>query len=976
MKTVTLFYFLFFVCLPFWAQEKGEKDVSPPDWNMLMLDKNANFYLIKKQVVNYFEMHPPSTNEFKEEGEGERLSYTNFQRWDEFWSRKVATNDPKTNGLFSNVALAYSTFASSPVCPSAGPYMATWDLLGPTNMPTQTMGLICSFEQHPTNPLILYAGSNNSGLWKTVDGGVNWVCKTDVLRNPVMGVLDIQIDPANPNTIYIATGSRAGFGIGVLKSTDGGNTWNPTGLSFTPNDQLNIEEIRMDPTNSNILYAITNTDLFTTTDAGATWTSILNYNSPCFIGMQLSDLELLPGNPNVVFVSSSGFVPCNGGAKMWKAELIGGTWTVTNITPPFTDAPQLIEIAVTPISPNTVYIVNNEFNTVSGSSPSYQNTYNNTTNTWAFPASLGVAVGFFDHQYEISPTDANVRYIGTSVTYKSTNGGAAWAQITAYNGATTHADIRAIKIISGSTAGTAGALDKVYIGNDGGVSKTVNGGTAWTNVNGNGLAITQFFGIGNSDLTPNVFPGGTQDNGAFTYNNGAWTGQIVGDAYDCEVDKVNPQYMYMLANGGSNSISRSTNGGASWGGMAYPTGASLTTRPILMHSIDNKLYTGYHDVFECANPRAASVTWTAISNFTGAPSGDAIRGLAVAPSDPNVIYASFSRNTWGSTNADLFYMTTNHGATWTDIGVNLGALYWYPLLDIVVDAYNPSKVWVTMGGINSIAGNNRVYFSGDGGLTWTDYSAGLPTVAVNTIVYEKGSNDGLYVGTDVGVFYRNASMAQWECFSYSLPVCLVYDLEINYAKNTIRAGTFGRGAWESNLACPQNYDLPLSGTTSTSYFYEAQNKITSTQQISGGTILYRGGQSVELNPGFSAVTSSYFSAYIHPCDVMGNSNLATRQTEANEEDNGDETSFVDFSETAEKMVIYPNPNEGKFTIDLDEANTNSTIIIYNLYGEVVAQFSNVNDLELEVDISSLSKGIYLVKCFDKNSVKTGEIICK
>jgi hypothetical protein len=51
-------------------------------------------------------------------------------------------------------------------------------------------------------------------------------------------------------------------------------------------------------------------------------------------------------------------------------------------------------------------------------------------------------------------------------------------------------------------------------------------------------------------------------------------------------------------------------------------------------------------------------------------------------------------------------------------------------------------------------------------------------------------------------------------------------------------------------------------------------------------------------------------------------------------------------------------------------------MIYNLYGEVVAQFSNVNDLELEVDISTLSKGIYLVKCFDKNSVKTGEIICK
>ncbi len=975
MKLSILFFFLFLSCASYWGQTKRETEVSPPDWNMLMLDKDANFYTIKKQVLHYFEMHPPSTNEFKEEEEGERLSYTNFLRWDDYWSRKVATNDPKTNGLFSNVAQAFSSFAGSPVCPTSGPYVSTWDLLGPVNMPNQNMGLICSFEQHPTNPNILYAGSNNSGLWKTIDAGVNWVCKTDVLRYPVLGVLDILIDPTNPNTLYIASGSRAGFGIGVLKSTDGGNTWNPTGLSFTANDQLNIEEIRMDPTNSNILYAITNTDLFRSTDAGATWTSLFNYSSPCFIGMQLADLELLPSNPNVIFIASSGFVPCNGGSKMWKVEITGSTWTVTNITPPFTYAPQAIEIAVTPASPNTVYIVNNEFDDISGNSLSYQNTYNNLTSAWSFPTSLAVAVGFFDHQYEISPTDANVRYIGTMVTYKSTNGGTAWSQITTYNGPTTHADIRAIKIISGSTIGTSGALDKVYLGTDGGVSKTINGGTTWTNVNGNGLAITQFYGIANSDLTPNVFPGGTQDNGAFTYNNGTWTVRVIGDAYNCEIDKVNPQFMYITASGGP-PLNRSTDGGLNWGAIANPTGSSILTKPILMHPLDNKLYIGYHDVFECSNPRAASVTWTPISNFTSVPSGDAIRGLAVAPSDPNVIYASFSRNTWGASNSDLLYKTTNHGATWTDIGVNLGALYWYPLLDIVVDPYNPSRLWVTIGGINSLAGNNRVYYSGDGGLTWSDYSTGLPTVAVNTIVYENGSNDGLYVGTDVGVFYRNATMTQWECYSYLLPVCLVYDLEINYAKNTIRAGTFGRGVWESNLACPQNYDLTLTGATSTSYFHEAQNKIVSTQQISGGNILYRGGQSVELNTGFVSTTSGYFSAYIHPCDVVGNSNLSTRSNEVNEEENQENVSFDARASNEKTMRIYPNPNDGKFTIDLDEMNTNSSILIYNLYGQIVAQFSDVNDRELEIDISELPKGMYVVKCFDKNSVKTATIVCK
>jgi Secretion system C-terminal sorting domain len=983
MKKIILFYLFSFICFPIIIDAQRENTLSPPDWNLLMRLPNANYYTIRKQVTDFFAIHPSTQNEFKEEDEGDRLSYMNFLRWDNFWSTRVATGDQKTNGTFNKLFQAYSTTAQTQICTASGPYMSSWQLLGPVDMPNQNMGLIDALKQHPTNANIIYAGTNNSGLWKTIDGGVNWVCKTDVLRYPGMGIMDVQIDQTNPNTIYIATGSRSGFGAGLFKSIDGGNSWLTTSLSYSPSNSTIVTRIRIDPTNSNILYAITNYDVWRSTDAGLNWVSIRTITPNFWMPLNLADIEILPANPNVLFVSElNPGVGNTGTSAMGKLELVGSSWIFTSLTPAPVIAGSIIErleMAISPITPNVIYVVYDEVDPTLTSSPTYHNTYDNTSSSWSMPAVNSVGIGYFDYQFEVSPTDPNVMYMGTSIGYKSINGGTSWSAITAYNGPTTHADVRAIRIISGSTIGTGGVNDKVYIGTDGGVSKSTNGGTTWANINGTGLAIIQFFGIGNSDAVPNIIPGGAQDNGAYTYNYGTWSLQIVGDGYDCEVDKVDPKYMYMAANGGYNYLVRSTNSGTSWGSMGQPSGPCLTTRPIQMNSIDNKLYVGYHDVFECANPRATSVTWTALSNFSasGTPANDVIRGFAVAPSDPNVIYASFNRKVWGGPINGLFYKTTNHGATWTDIGINIGALAWWTITDIAVDQYNTSRLWVTLDGL-SAAGATKVLFSNDGGATWSDFSTGLPDIPMNTIVFEKGTNDGLYVGTDIGVFYRNGTMSQWECFNHNLPICLVYDLEINYGRNTLRAGTFGRGIWESNLACPQSYDLILSGPTSTSAFNEAQNKIYSTQQISGGNISYRGGQSVELNPGFSASTSGYFSAYIHPCDVNGNSPLATRGTTIITEDETEsDESKVQMPSTSENSInVYPNPSEGKFTVDLGADNKRSTVVVYNLMGVMVANYPNVTNTLLEIDISALAKGIYTVKSFDEDGVKNAIIICK
>ncbi len=106
------------------------------------------------------------------------------------------------------------------------------------------------------------------------------------------------------------------------------------------------------------------------------------------------------------------------------------------------------------------------------------------------------------------------------------------------------------------------------------------------------------------------------------------------------------------------------------------------------------------------------------------------------------------------------------------------------------------KLWVTFSGSSA---NNKVFFSADTGITWINQSAGLPNVPVNCVSYQQGTTNGIYIGTDMGVFYKDDSLSGWQPFWNGLPNVTVTELEPNYIANKLRAGTYGRGAWESDF---------------------------------------------------------------------------------------------------------------------------------------------------------------------------------
>ncbi|MEM7036416.1 MAG: T9SS type A sorting domain-containing protein, partial [Bacteroidota bacterium] len=188
------------------------------------------------------------------------------------------------------------------------------------------------------------------------------------------------------------------------------------------------------------------------------------------------------------------------------------------------------------------------------------------------------------------------------------------------------------------------------------------------------------------------------------------------------------------------------------------------------------------------NVKAGTPTWTQISSLSGT---NAIVDLAIAPSNANVVYISRG----GGSN---FYRSTNAmggSPTWTDLDASLPA--GGTPRDIEIDPTDPTHLWIALG--------NNIYESVNSGGNWTDVSGTLPNIPLNTIVYDaRSTNDALYVGMDVGVYYRDGSMADWTAFSTGIPNVEVTELEIYYDPNCagndmLRAGTYGRGLWESDL---------------------------------------------------------------------------------------------------------------------------------------------------------------------------------
>ncbi len=652
-----------------------------------------------------------------------------------------------------------------------------WTQLGPQTIPEiytadarGGMGRLNCIAFHPDNPDIIWVGSPSGGLWKTGNGGTSWSNLTDHLPN--LGVTSILIHPQNPNIMYIATGDGDGgdtFSIGVLKSLDGGISWNTTGLSQEVSQRFRIGKMLMYPSQPDTILVAASTGLYKTTDGGATW---IQKESGYF-----RDIEVNETSPQTWYAAAHGtgvFASTDGGEN-WSRLTIGLPTPDGSFT--------RIAIALSESAPAVMYAL--YVNTNYGFYGFYRSS--NGGASWTLKANspnlLGWDVygqdpeaggqGSYDLTLGVDPANPDLIYLGGVNFWKSHDGGSTWQIRGHWAGEAgvpyVHADHHAFAFHP--TDNTT-----IFSGNDGGLFKINTTDTGWTDLS-SGLAIHQIYRIGQSEQDADKVVLGTQDNGSDLYEAGRWYSILGGDGMECAIDPTNNSILYASVYDGN--FFRSDSNGRGWTFISQPftdTGDWIT--PFLLDPQNpSTLYVATSIIFKSTD---RGNSWNAIS---GSLTDEPMTSMAISPTNSNYIYAA---------NETRMFRTVNGGSNWTELtGGNLPQ----NITRIAVHPQVPSMVWITVGGYEA---GQKIFRSIDSGTTWQNMSGLLPNIPANCLVFDPQSSS-LFVGTDLGVFYSPSADGNWFALDNGLPNVIITDLEVHGKAKKIRAATYGRGLWETSL---------------------------------------------------------------------------------------------------------------------------------------------------------------------------------
>ncbi len=915
------------------------------------------------------------------------------------------------------------------------PNNSAWELLGPVqdipnNRNVNDLGIVVSLAVNPLDSNIIYAGSRTGGLWRgdISQSPVKWRCLTDNTKLPVFGVTAIAIDPTDTNNIYVGIGYDYLFqpsylSSGVLMSKDGGNTWQLANLPASPGL---INKIIVNPQNPNTVYVQGKYYIYRSLNKGASWDTVLSTASA---GLKVyidttkktvtlgtfTDMEMMPGNTSVLFVSSDcdfsallkhlggKCIPySSNGAKIFFTHNGGNSWQEVFAKNNTESRSLYINLATTPADPSNVYAAFIRQKAVpTGSTDSCKaltltidstciNAYNllglrtrqrtNLNNYKLLPAKIDR----FTKAFAISPTDPNVMYFEElGGLYYSCNGygrtlmqyfyalDSFYCDFFDYN-KTVHADQRDILILRGSASGDTINNDHILLGNDGGVSFSDDGGASWQSLNGEGLAITQFYGIDVAKNSPHLIAGGTQDNGFYVYDNGHWYNSIIGDGAEVLFLPNNDNLLWVQGWGLSKFTSLyQKNGINSWSspwGSSYTNNSSYYVRPMEVYG--DTLFMPTNVI---QKTRQDIVNFQTHSVIPG--QFISIRSMDICDSDSSIMFVAFNKVIWEFDScAKIFFRSMDYGKTWQDLTDSVRKVFTYypcvvPIGDIEINPDKPNEMWICFGGFEPKPGGNppyngrlRVYHSTDYGDTWEDYSEGLSPFPVNKVVYDP--RDGiLYAATDVGVFYTIPATyptTGWKCFNNDLPVLIVTDLVTDYVANRLVIGTFGRGIWTSPRYCPDRgtyieHVLPVAPG-----FYYGE-VIHSFAEVDSGNVTYKATAEITLAPGFtaSADNGTVFHAYIGNCSPLPTPSSIYKMSPPAKAPEFKTSS----PEVSDKLKVFPNPTRSSIKVEISEK---TSYRLLDLNGKLIFQGELLPE-QGEINLSALPDGVYILQIIQGKS---------
>lgn len=735
-----------------------------------------------------------------------------------------------------------------------------WTSLGPTsggtivgsgtNIDLNGLGRIDRIAFHPTNANIFYVCSPSGSLYRTTNGGTSWV---DVGEGLPGGISCVEVARSNGNVVYAFSGDgdshipnalvfttgNSPISRGVFRSINAGATWVKVSDMYTGSNDLVGRNMAISEDNSNYLFAATDQGLYRTTNGGTSWALVKTGN--------FYDVEFRPYNDNSIYASTATSV-------VYSTDG-GDTWT--NSTFDFSVAANRIELGVrrnnTNASSNFVYALAGDaftgsfqglfLSTDAGVSFTRQS---NSPNIFGSETdgSDGTDQTIYDLGICVKPD--NVAKIATAglCVWRSINSGTTMTYSTTSRegkgppSAYIHPDVHDVEY---------NPVDNIlYACSDGGVYKSTDDGVTWTDIS-SGLTTTQFYHMamrdsdGDGYMNGINFLGGAQDNGVkYRTGTGAYRHLVCCDGFGVMINGNDADWLVMNIN---NSLYQTPNGGTT---MNFRGSVSFFSPMAVDHDFGDTMYVASSGGLQRSYDGFLTSTTLAF---------DLNNLIVTCPSNNARLY--------GSSGASVNLRISNdRGDNWTTISGNTG---WPSGTPVVTDCKpsptNSSTIYASFGGY--IAGT-KVFRSTDAGLTWNNYSGSLPNMPVHSCAV---AAEGVYIGTEIGVFFRAAGSSDWTPFYTGMPRVIVSDLWVNN-NGLVYASTFGRGVWFASRYSACVSDITVAGNLTGPNYFEAGSTatVTANSNAGSGTDIYvKSNGYVDLKEGFEIRTGTFFSAYLGPC---------------------------------------------------------------------------------------------------------------
>ncbi|MEM9361318.1 MAG: hypothetical protein AAGA43_01735 [Bacteroidota bacterium] len=742
----------------------------------------------------------------------------------------------------TNLPLRLKLFLLSFLAYGASLFPQDFDALQYRTVGPSRGGRVTTVTGVATLPGTFYLGASGGGVWKSEDYGSTWNNVSDgFFDTPSIGA--IQVAENDPNIVYVGTGSdglRSNVisGKGMYKSIDGGKTWEHIGLKNVGQ----IGAVEIDPTNSNVVWvaAIGNAfrsnperGVFKTTDGGETWQKVLFVSDK----VGFSDIELLPGNPNVIYAAAwkaerKPWTIISGGTKkeggIYKSVNGGKDWSkLENGLPK--DTIGKIDLAVSPANSSILYAV---IEAPKGEQGLYKSINQGKSFTHFSDDIRLVNRPFYYTNVELDPTDPDIVYSNANPLIKSTDGGKTWKRMTV-----PHGDNHDIWLNPNNP-------QLLIQANDGGANVSFNGGETWS---------TQF-------------------------------NQPTAELYQVEVDDQYPYWLYAGQQDNYTTIavpsfppSGVQNPGSAW---IINTGGCETGPAVPKPGNHNIVYANCKGRFGVFNKLTGveKSYYVGASNIYGHNPKDLkyrfqrVAPVHVSPHNPDVVYHG----------SQFLHKTDSDGYSWETISPDLTAfeedkqvvsgspitrditgeeyystlysirestlkegLIWTGSNDGVVSVtQDRGKTWKNVtpkklpkgGRVESISPSHHdmatayiavdrhllgdekpyLYKTSDYGASWTLLSTasnGIPNDHTTRVLREDPIKPGLlYAGTEYGMFVSFNDGGKWQPFQQNLPITPITDIKI--FRGDLVLSTMGRGFWIlDNITSLRDQVMPNLGTT-------------------------------------------------------------------------------------------------------------------------------------------------------------------